>query len=340
MSVELKGNGVKVVICGAGIAALAAAIQISALGAEVVVLERSHNPPPQGYLIDIFGPGYDAIEAMGLLPALQDIAYHIEELSLVDERGRRRASLPHALLAKATGGRQLSVMRPDLETVLRNNLPPEVDLRIGSTVVDVSPSVTRVVVTLDDGLQLGGDLLIGADGIHSTVRHRVFGPESQFLRYLGLHVAAFVVDAPQIASILNGRAMMTDTIGREMGFYTLRDGRVAVFAVHRTPEQRMPVDSRVAIRAAYGGLGWLAPKALELCPESEQIYYDQVAQIEMPRWTKGRVVLLGDACYAVSLMAGQGASLGIGGPMYWLNSCATKRPLNWRSPNTSGYFVR
>lgn len=303
----------KVVICGAGIAGLATAIRLSAFGADVVVLERSQDPRPQGYLIDIFGPGYDAVEAMGLLPALQRIGYHIEGLNLVDERGRGRVYLSNKFVAQATGGRQLSVMRPDLEMVLQNNLPPEVDLRRGSTVLDVSECDTHVAVTLNDGKQLDADLLIGADGIHSTVRERVFGAESQFLRYLGLHAAAFVVDAPQIANLLQGKAVLTDTIGREMGFYTLRDGRVAVFAVHRNPDQTMPVDSRVAIRDACGGLRWLVPQALELCPASEQIYYDQVAQIDMPRWSKGRIVLVGDACFAVSVMAGQGASLGIAG---------------------------
>jgi 2-polyprenyl-6-methoxyphenol hydroxylase-like FAD-dependent oxidoreductase len=303
----------KVVICGAGIAGLALANRISTLGGEAVLLERSPGPRSQGYMIDFFGTGYDAAEAMGLLPAIQQVAYRIEEASLVDEHGRRRAGLPYAQIAKAIGGRLLSVMRPDLEKVLRESLPANVDLRFGATVVGVSDQPDRVVVRLDEGGQLDGELLVGADGIHSTVRSLVFAAESQFLRYLGFHTAAFVFDAPQIRSASRGRFVLTDTIGRQMGFYTLRDGRVAVFAVHRTPDQTRPHDIRAAIRDAYRGLGWLAPVALELCPPSEHIYYDQVAQIEMPRWSNGRVTLVGDACYAVSLLAGQGASLAIAG---------------------------
>lgn len=75
----------------------------------------------------------------------------------------------------------------------------------------------------------------------------------------------------------------------------------------------MPSDIRAAVREAYGGLGWVVPEALDRCPPSKEIYYDQVAQIEMPGWSRGRVVLVGDACYAVSLIAGQGASPAIAG---------------------------
>jgi 2-polyprenyl-6-methoxyphenol hydroxylase-like FAD-dependent oxidoreductase len=98
-----------------------------------------------------------------------------------------------------------------------------------------------------------------------------------------------------------------------MGFYALRDGKVAAFAVHRSLDPALPDDVRAAVREAYGGLGWVVPEALDRCPPSAEIYYDQVAQIQLPSWSRGRVVLVGDACYAVSLIAGQGASLGMGG---------------------------
>jgi len=304
---------VKVVICGGGIAGLAAAIQISANGTEVVVLERSRGLRSQGYMVDIFGVGYDAAEAMNLLPALENVAYKPDGACLVDERGRRRVSLPYALAAKVHSGRLLKVMRSDLEKVLHDNMPGQIDLRWNSSVVDVSDQLDRVVLTLDGGERLDCDLLVGADGIHSTVRRCVFGAESMFLRYLGLRATAFVIDAPDIARTLKGQVALTDTIGRQMGFFVLRDGRVAVFGVHYTLDQDVPVDRRAAIHDAFDGLGWLVPDALELCPPSEQIYYDQIAQIEMPRWSKGRVTLLGDACCAVSLLVGQGASLGIAG---------------------------
>ncbi|MGH3757380.1 FAD-dependent monooxygenase [Actinophytocola sp.] len=300
----------KVVICGAGITGLTLANRLPALGAEVVLLERAAGPRDQGYMMDFFGPGLDALEAMGLMPAVEEESYHIEEASLVDEEGRRRAGVR---LAQFANGRLLDIMRPDLERVLRDHLPPRVDLRFGTGPVRVAERDGGVRVELDGGDMLDADLLVGADGIHSTVRRLVFGDEARFVRHLGFHTAAFVVDAPDIHAVVQNRVHLTDSVGCQMGFYGLRDGRVATFAVHRSTDTALPHDLRAAVRAAYAGLGWVVPMALDRCPPSAEIYYDLVAQIEMPRWSRRRVALVGDACYAVSLLAGQGASLGVAG---------------------------
>jgi len=96
-----------------------------------------------------------------------------------------------------------------------------------------------------------------------------------------------------------------------MGFYGLRDGKVAVFTVHRTSDPTMPRDAQSAVREAYATLGWVVPRALAKCPESSDVYYDQVAQIEIPRWSRGRVTLLGDACHPTLPFLGQGGVMSI-----------------------------
>ncbi len=302
----------KAIISGAGIAGLALAQQLDAAGADVLVVEKAPGPREGGYMMDFFGPGIDAAEAMGVLPRILELGYRIEEVVYCDESGRPRARLRLGDLTKATGGRLVSIMRPDLERALRELLPSRVELRYGAAITAVDSRADGVTVTLTDGSTVSGDLLVGCDGIHSAVRTLVFGPETDFLRPLGFHTAAFTFSDPAVREEVAGRLSLTDTLHRSMGFYGLRDGRVAAFAVHRSNEP-LPSDPCAALRHEYRSLGWLAPRALEQCPPAAEVYYDEVAQIVAPSWSRDRVALLGDAAYAVSLLAGQGASLAIAG---------------------------
>jgi 2-polyprenyl-6-methoxyphenol hydroxylase-like FAD-dependent oxidoreductase len=303
----------KVLICGAGIAGLAMAGSLDRAGTEVVTLEQAPGPRTQGYMIDFFGPGYDAAEALGVLPRIRAVGYDVREASYRDREGRRRAGLPFDRFARVMDGRLVSIMRPDLERALRESLSNRVDQRFGARLSGVEQRSSGVRVTLADGGRLDADVLVGADGIHSAVRAAAFGAETGRLRYLGLHTSAYVFRDDAVYAEVRDEFALTDSIDRLMGFYGLRDGSVAVFTVHRTTDPGIPTDTRATILREYDSLGWLAPRALAACPPADRIYYDQVAQIEMPRWSRGRVVLVGDACGAVSLLAGQGASLGIAG---------------------------
>lgn len=303
----------KALICGAGIAGLTLAERLVAHGWDVTVVESAPVAREQGYMMDFFGPGYDAAEAMGVLPRLRELSYEIDEVRYVDASGRRTVGLDYNRFARLVSGRLLSIMRPDLELALREHVQDRIELRFGCTVANLETLADGVRVALSDGTAMDVDLLVGADGIHSSVRRMLFGNESRFFRYLGFHTAAYVFADPQVRQQVGNRFSLTDTVDRQLGLYGLRDGRVAAFAVHRSPDPRIPDDTQEALRRTYSALGWAAPRALENCPPSSHLYYDLVAQVEVPQWHRGRVVLLGDACQAVSLLAGQGASLAVAG---------------------------
>ncbi|MDQ0241829.1 hypothetical protein [Arthrobacter bambusae] len=111
------------------------------------------------------------------------------------------------------------------------------------------------------------------------------------------------------------RFVLTDSIDRVAGLYSLRSDEVAVFLVYRESTNAQgylqPASPRERLRREFARLGDTVDRILELCPEHP--YDDIVAQVVMPGWQRGGTVLVGDACGAVSLLAGQGGSLAIAG---------------------------
>jgi 2-polyprenyl-6-methoxyphenol hydroxylase-like FAD-dependent oxidoreductase len=303
----------RALICGAGIAGLTLACLLDRMGWDVQLVERANGLRREGYMIDFFGPGFDAAETMGLLPRLRELAYTITELNYVDRSGRPRAALDYQLMVNSLDGRLISLLRGDLALALYERLSQRVVQSYGCSVQALDERAEEVTATLTDGTRWSGDLVIGADGIHSAIRELTFGPESNYLRYLGLHTAAYTFAHPELHKKLGQQFAITDSVDKTVGLYPIRNERIAVFTAHRISDSAFPADPRAVVQTTYSDLGWLVPDALAHCPNPPALYYDQVSQIEMPRWTTDRVALVGDACQAVSLLAGQGASLAVAG---------------------------
>jgi 2-polyprenyl-6-methoxyphenol hydroxylase-like FAD-dependent oxidoreductase len=299
----------KAIICGAGIAGLTLAVCLAQRGWQVVIVDRGQSARGEGYMIDLFGSGYEAARRMDLMARLQGVEYEFTSIRWLNATGRTTARLRYRTLKELFDSRLMSLMRSDLERVLLEQLPPGVALRLGAWVTQVRTPVGGVEALLSDGSVEDADVLVGADGIRSRIRDLTFGDGSSWIRFLGFHTAAFVINDPALCGQLGGDLNLLSTPGRQVGLYPVRDGNVAAFFVHRasgTPPLISPSDALVNV---YGDLKWHLPALLEHAKALPGFLYEHVGQVVIPHWYRGRIALLGEACQAVSLLPGQGAAL-------------------------------
>jgi 2-polyprenyl-6-methoxyphenol hydroxylase-like FAD-dependent oxidoreductase len=301
----------KAVICGAGIAGLALAARLAAAGWDVTVLESAPSLHNEGYMVDLFGSGFEASSRIGLLPAIREVSYEFEAIRWVSSSGRTSARLRYSTLLNLFEGKLLSLLRGDLQRAVLELLPAGVELRFSERVIQIRAPVGAVEVQLASGKVERADVLIGADGIHSRIRDLVFGDGSSWFRFLGFHTAAFVIEAPDLSAELKNELHIVSVPGRQVVLYPLRRGQVAATFVRRAPTGAPPRSPHEALLEAYGDLHWRVPQVLEAAKSIAPFVYEQVGQVVMAHWTRGRIALLGDACQAVSLLPGQGASLSL-----------------------------
>jgi 2-polyprenyl-6-methoxyphenol hydroxylase-like FAD-dependent oxidoreductase len=301
------------IVVGAGIAGLAAALRLHRAGWRAVVVERAPARRSSGYMLNLIGSGYDALERLSLLPALAERDLGAFTSVLVRADGSAKFTVPQAIVEAAQGMRAMSVFRGDLESVLFAAVADTAEFRFGTTVTAVAQDRDGVTATFSNGSTERADLLIGADGLHSGVRRLVFGEESDFRVDLDHMVGAF-----PLRRVPPGLAEGSGTtfIGphRTAAVINLGPGRSSAFFAYRGPATDLERGPAAALGEAFGDLGGGVPDALaQLREDPRGAYFDSVSQIRMDSWSEGRVVLLGDAAWCVTLFAGYGAGLALSG---------------------------
>jgi 2-polyprenyl-6-methoxyphenol hydroxylase-like FAD-dependent oxidoreductase len=299
-------------ISGAGIAGPAVAFWLNGAGWQATIVERAPSPREGGYVIDFWGLGYDlAAGRMGLLGEIERVGYHVREVRVIGDHGERLASFGTSVFDELTGGQYITLARRDLSRLLLAETAPATDVIFGDEIVALSQHPDNVSVQLRSGSIRHFDVVVGADGLHSQVRRLAFGPDEQFEKPLGYVVAAFEAGGyrPRDPDIY----MMYGNPGRMLGRFTLRDDR-CLFLFVLALEGVLPAtvdEQKALLDSLYRADGWETAKILGRLRETQELYFDRVSQIVAPSWSRGRVVLVGDAAFCPSLLAGQGSALAI-----------------------------
>ena len=318
----------RVLSSGGGIAGLTLAYWLHQYGIPSVVIERANAIRRDGYAIDFLGTGYDVASRMSLIDQLAARQIPFEALVSVNKDGKQIAKLDARLLRTVTDGKYMALMHSTLEEALYEVLEGTVEVRFGCSLTHIVQERDAVVVTFNDGTTESFDLLIGADGVHSTTRALVFGPEEQFSRYLGYTIACY-----QLADRYGiGRTYKVyNEPGRQvMAYGTEASGELLMLFLYQSASpEHLPREQRLAhLCQVFAGMGWLTGQFLSDVDPQTSVFMDAVIQIQMPTWHQGRVGLLGDACGCPTLLSGQGASLAMGGA--YLLACSLHQSADYQ----------
>ncbi|MCW3816116.1 FAD-dependent monooxygenase [Micromonospora sp. DR5-3] len=302
-----------VLISGAGIAGNTLAWWLARHGFRPTVVERAAGQRSSGAPVDVRGPALPVVEAMGLRDVLRSAATPVTGVRLVDAAGATVARVPMAA-TRAPHSTELEIPRADLAAILHQAAADQAEFRYGDSITGLAEDPAGVDVTFARGAPGRFDLVVGADGLHSAVRRLAFGPESAHVRHLGVWVATLPLGGPADDPY---DVLLYNTPGRLASVHPARGCALAAL-IFRGPmvdcfdHRDLAQHKRLVLGAYQGDVGWRVPELLDRVRSADDLYFDSVSRVHLPRWSRGRIVLVGDAASCVSLF-GDGSSLAIAG---------------------------
>lgn len=305
-----NGQIFNVLISGASFAGLAAAWWMNQLGYAVTVVEIAKGVRRGGTPVNIRDGVIDVVRRMNLLERIASASLPPRPTTFLDAHGK---PLPLSLsMAEAEPEEEYEMERDVLLNMMFEEVEDDVEFLFDDCIASIHESADEVAVTFKSGKQRAFSLVLGCDGTHSAVRRMCFGEESSFLLFLECYFSLTIVDkllidenTAQMLSVAGKTVMLNAYNGKtDIAFCFVSEREIDYDRRNQAEQKRM-------IRERFAEERWRISELLDEMSDCNDFYFDKLCQIQMGTWSKGRVVLVGDAAYCPSPAAGMGGSVAI-----------------------------
>lgn len=302
---SITKDDLKVLIVGAGPSGLSVAKAFQNRGIYPDIIEKEAQIRSDGAGIAIPANGSWALHKLGI--DISSTALPIQSMQFTDDQGevlvKEKIDAIHP-----EGAQFYSLGRDELVKQLLSHLDKRIQIQTSTTLKSFSEENDRVLVEFSNGDVKSYDLVIGCDGIHSSLRHQIHPDELP--EFLGLLVWRAVIDAPE------GIAMPTYMLGadRLVLLYPMPGNQTYVYGHIFQSEKNLPSSSFSHEFSCFGGLASLALHAIEqqnLCEKKVHFYIHHMEKSHSVRFKLegfSRVLLVGDAAHAFGPMLQNGAA--------------------------------
>jgi FAD-dependent urate hydroxylase len=307
----------KIIIVGAGIGGLTLHLVCKRAGFEVEHYERQPQLGPAGAGIVLWPNGVKVLLTLGLGDGLRHIGHTLQRVVTRTNKGEPLTEMPVGELERKLGAPVYPVSRTDLQSLLVDAVGPGA-LCLGARCVHVEQTPANATAYFEDGRTATGDVLVGADGIHSVVRKAVVGEVEP--RYTGM--------VNWVGLVANG-GLQPEHVGSEFlgegkrcGLLPLAGNRVYFgFACALDKGAPAPAGGRRSqLHELFGGWPAPIPAVIDRLEEADSKYLEIHDLPPLPRWSEGRLALLGDAAHATAPTLGQGGCQAMEDAV-WLARC-------------------